>query len=462
MGNCPRAAKLTTTGELRRHRGLDPRTVDMFGNIPSHWENRRIKNICRFAYGDTLIGESRNQGPVPVYGSNGRVGFHDTSNTQSPCVVIGRKGSYGKVNFVGRPVFAIDTTYFVDRRFTSANLRWLFYLLGALNLDATSRDAAVPGLGRDDVYRRYVPLPPFPEQRAIARYLDYVDGQIQRYIRSKERLIGLLEEQKRAGINQAVTRGLDPDVPLKPSGVEWLRDIPAHWEVRRLHTIATVKPSNVDKHVNEDEAPVHLCNYVDVYKNDEITIDIPFMAATAKPEEIEKFQLKKDDVLITKDSETWDDIGVPALVAESMPNVICGYHLAVLKPTRAMLGGYLAWSVRGDPVAYQFHVVAKGVTRYGISRPGLQSVRVPTPPIEEQRAIFDYVKSFAKGVEVSVLSAKRQIELIKEYRTRLISDVVTGKLDVREAAAKLPGDLGEDELLEPSGDLERLETAKIR
>ena len=231
--------KLTTTGELRRHRGLDPRTVDMFGNIPSHWENRRIKNICRFAYGDTLIAESRNQGPVPVYGSNGRVGFHDTSNTQSPCVVIGRKGSYGKVNFVGCPVFAIDTTYFVDRRFTSANLRWLFYLLGALNLDATSRDAAVPGLGRDDVYRRYVPLPPLPEQRAIARYLDYMDGRIQRYIKAKERLIELLEEQKRAVINQAVTRGLDPDVPLKSSGVELLGDIPAHWEVRRLKFLAT-------------------------------------------------------------------------------------------------------------------------------------------------------------------------------------------------------------------------------
>ena len=105
-----------------------------------------------------------------------------------------------------------------------------------------------------------IPLPPLPEQRAIARYLDYVDSRIQRYIRAKERLIELLEEQKRAVINQAVTRGLDPDVPLKPSGVEWLGDVPAHWEVSRLHTISKVNPSNVDKHVYENEAPVHLCN----------------------------------------------------------------------------------------------------------------------------------------------------------------------------------------------------------
>ena len=302
--------------------------------------------------------------------------------------------------------------------------------------------------------QQLLPLPSLPEQRAIARYLDHMDRRIQRYIEAKERLIELLEEQKRVVINQAVTRGRDPDVRLKPSGVERLGDVPAHWEVRRLHTIAKVTPSNVDKHVNDNESPVHLCNYVDVYKNYEITDDLPFMAATAAPQEIEKFQLKKDDVLITKDSETWDDIGVPALVAESMPNVLCGYHLAVLTPTSAMLGGFLAWSIRSDPVAYQFHVVAKGVTRYGISRPGLQSIRVPTPPIDEQRAIFEHVKSSVKNIDASRATAYRQIDLIKEYRTRLIADVVTGKLDVREAAADLPDEMDEDELsdrLEPAG-----------
>ena len=186
--------------------------------------------------------------------------------------------------------------------------------------------------------------------------------------------------------------------------------------------------------------PFTCATYVDVYKNDEITSDLPFMAATAKAEEIRKFHLKKGDVLITKDSETWDDIGVPALVAESMPNVLCGYHLAVLRPKESVLGGFLAWSVRSDPIAYQFHIVAKGVTRYGISRPGLQSVRVPMPPIEEQRAIFDHIKSMARDVDASISGALRQIELMKEYRARLIADVVTGKLDVRDAAANLPED----------------------
>ncbi len=366
---------------------------------------------------------------------------------------IGVSDSDGK----GSPVYSVctpkphsDPYYFAYLLREMARRGWIQALAKGIRERSTD-------FRYSEFAQQHLPLPPLAEQRAIAKYLDYIDRRIQRYIEAKERLIGLLEEQKRAVINQAVTRGLDPDVPLKASGVEWLGDVPAHWEVRRLHTIANVTPSNVDKHVNEDETVVQLCNYVDVYKNDEIDGALPFMTATAKTVEIEKFQLKCDDVLVTKDSETWDDIGVPALVAESLPNVLCGYHLAVLRPKPMMLGGFMAWSIRSDPVAYQFHVVAKGVTRYGISRAGLQSIRVPIPPIEEQRRIFDYVKSFAKGVESSTANAIRQIELIKEYRTRLVADVVTGKLDVREAVAELP----DEEEMVRSGDQHDFELAEV-
>ena len=300
--------------------------------------------------------------------------------------------------------------------------------------------SAQPGLSASFTKSLIVNLPPLPEQRAIAKYLDYMDRRIQRYIRAKERLIELLEEEKRAVINHAVTRGLDPDVRLKPSGVEWLGDVPAHWEVRRLHTIASVTPSNVDKHVNDDELPVRLCNYVDVYKNDEITSELPFMGATAKPDEIRRFHLEKNDVLITKDSETWDDIGVPALVTETMQDVLCGYHLAVLRQTEGVTGEFLAWCLRSKAVSYQFHVVAKGVTRFGISRAGLQSVNVPVPSRAEQSAICLHLRNVCEAIDHSDRAARKEIELMKEYRTRLIADAVTGKLDVREAAASLPDD----------------------
>ena len=119
-----------------------------------------------------------------------------------------------------------------------------------------------------------------------------------------------------------MTADLNPYPTMKDSGNDWLGAVPQHWEVRRLRTIAELRVSNVDKHTKDNETPVRLCNYVDVYKNDRISEDIEFMQATATPDEIERFRLDADDVLITKDSETWDDIGVPALVTYSADDLI--------------------------------------------------------------------------------------------------------------------------------------------
>ncbi len=129
--------------------------------------------------------------------------------------------------------------------------------------------------------RLLVPLPPRPEQTAIVRYLDHVGERIGRYIGAKERLIALLKERRQAIIDRAVTRGLDPNAPMKPTGIAWMLEAPAHWEVRRLQNVADMRVSNVDKHAREGEDPVRLCNYVDVYKNDYIDDQMKFMKATA-------------------------------------------------------------------------------------------------------------------------------------------------------------------------------------
>ena len=282
-------------------------------------------------------------------------------------------------------------------------------------------------------------VPPLPEQIAIIHYLDQADKRIRRYVSSKERLIELLEEYRQAIIHHAVTRGLDPDVRLKSSGVEWLGDVPAHWEVRRLQQVVTMKVSNVDKHIKEAELPVRLCNYVDVYKNDRITESMLFMQATATTGEIERFRLELGDVLITKDSEVWNDIGVAALVEYSARDLVCGYHLALLRPIKAVLNGaYLFRSLQSSTIAYQFHISANGVTRYGLSRGGIKSALLPIPPLTEQAAIVAYLDKTTADIDTAIDRARREIELLGEYRTRLIADVVTGKVDVREAVADLP------------------------
>ncbi len=223
---------------------------------------------------------------------------------------------------------------------------------------------------------------------------------------------------------------LQPYSAYKPSGVEWLGDVPDHWEVKRLRNVVNMRVSNVDKHVKADEEPVRLCNYVDVYKKDYVNKQMDFMQATATADEIERFRLEKDDVLITKDSEAWDDIGVPALVTEPAPDLISGYHLALLRPrTDELVGGYLLRALQSKSLAYQFHIEAKGVTRYGLAHDSIKSVWLPLPPFSEQIAIDCYLDYTDRCIRRYVSSRERLIELLEEYRQAVIHHAVTRGLD---------------------------------
>ena len=287
-------------------------------------------------------------------------------------------------------------------------------------------------------------FPPLSEQTAIVRFLDYAERRIRRYIRAKQRLVALLHEQKQAIIQQAVTGQIDvstgrPYHAYKDSGVEWLGKVPQHWEIHRLGNLAEMRISNVDKHTQQDERLVRLCNYVDVYKNDYIRPSMKLMRASATKDEIVRFHLVPGDVLITKDSEAWNDIAVPALVVESADNLVSGYHLALLRPFANLLtGGYLLRAIQSSGVKSQFHVQANGVTRYGLSQGAIKSVRLPVPPVVEQTAIVRFLDHTTANIDAAVGSSHREIDLLDECRTRLIADVVTGKLDVREVASSMP------------------------
>lgn len=314
------------------------------------------------------------------------------------------------------------------------------YLVSSKGVGSIQRNLYWPHLKRATVA-----IPPVDEQVRIAKVVKSKTAQINKFIRNKRRFIELLKEQKQNVINQAVTRGLDPKVKFKPSGVEWIGDIPEHWDARRLRTLAAVRASGVDKNTNEDEVPVMLCNYVDVYKNDRITAAIDFMKATATPEEIRAFELKAGDVIITKDSESWDDIAIPTFVPETIPGVVCAYHLALIRPFSGEIEGeFLFRAFSSDPVADQFRIAATGVTRFGLAQGAIKGAFFPLPPLEEQRAIIAHINEKCAEISLAISRAEREIELMREYRARLISDVVTGQVDVR--GIEVP-EVAEDELL---------------
>jgi type I restriction enzyme S subunit len=344
----------------------------------------------------------------------------------------------------------VSPAYVVARPYEGTDTRYFSYLF---RIDAymAEIDGYSRGIVKDrnrlywDDFKRMPSCYPLPEeQAAIANYLDANAVLVRKFIRNRRRLIDALNEQKQAIINEVVTRGLDKNVKLKPSGVDWLGDLPEYWEVRRLRNVAELRVSNVDKHTKEGETPVRLCNYTDVYKNSVITSDMPFMRATATPDEIHAFRLQVGDVVITKDSEEWLDIGVPALIAQTSDDLVCGYHLAILRPKpQVATGGFLAYAMRCRGVTLQLSLAANGVTRYGLSHGAIKAISVPVPPVDEQEPIAQYIDQATATLNKAIHGANQEIDLIREYRTRLIADAVTGKLDVRHLAPP-PGNLEEE------------------
>ena len=312
---------------------------------------------------------------------------------------------------------------------------FLFYLLYNEPLRSIGKNFMTSAVGLKRVPTEYVenfqvPIPTYQEQTQIANFLDRKTGQIDELIRVKERRIELLQEQRTALINQAVTKGLDPDVGMKPSSVEWIGEIPKHWEINRLKYVAKILPSNVDKHIYPDEIQVKLCNYTDVYYNDYITVDSVLEKGSCNEREFTKFVLRKGDVIITKDSETPDDIGVPTFVKDNLDNVVCGYHLTMIRPL-VCRGEFIFRFIQSDRTRRYFEVNSNGITRYGLGKASIENLLLPIPPDSEQRQIADFLNQKTKQIDELIVAELRKIELLKEYRQSLISEAVTGKIDVR-------------------------------
>ena len=252
--------------------------------------------------------------------------------------------------------------------------------------------------------RAVSPLPPLPEQRAITRYLDRADDRIQRYIAAKERLVQSLTEYRQALINQAVTRGLDLDVPLKPSGIDWLGDVPAHWEIRRLKTLCRMKSGEgitAESIEETGEYPVYGGNGLRGYAS----------------------------------SYTHD--GAYALIGRQ--GALCG-NIHVVRGRFWASEHAVAATLRDGYDVDWFGAIltAMNLNQYAISaaQPGLSVERImnlalPVPPKPEQKRIAGHITHAADRTDVAIATTRRQIELMREYRARLHSAVVTGRIDVR-------------------------------
>ena len=231
---------------------------------------------------------------------------------------------------------------------------------------------------------------------------------------------------------------------------EAYRELPPGWKLEKLKFFASIRSSNVDKTISRGEEPVRLCNYTDVYYHDRITADMDFMEGSATEAEIERFRLKQGQVIITKDSEAWDDIGIPAFVTEDIPNVLCSYHLSVFEPGPELDGGFLAWLCRAEPLNDQFKLAANGVTRYGVGQYPMKNAFIALPPLDAQRRITRFLDEKTGRIDGLIEKKRALMDRLAEKRQALITQAVTRGLNpdaggmtkvpdgVREAYRDLP------------------------
>ena len=444
-------------GNLGPYSGMKDSGSEWLGDVPEHWEIRMLSQVGRFSKGGGGSKEDELPSGVPCvrYGDLYTTHDHFIHKSRS-CVSEERAREYTTIRF-GDVLFAGSGETIEEIGKSAVNLmqadvccggdvivfrpnhpvdaRYLGY---AADCRPAARQKAAMGRGITVMHiygnqLKYLTLafPPVTEQTAIVRFLDHADRRIQRYIRAKRELIALLEEQKQAIIHQAVTGQIDvrtgrPYPAYKPSGVEWLGDVPRHWAIRRARYIFR----EIDKR-SQDGSEQHL--------------SMSQRLGLVPSQLVENRTLVSENYAGGKLCRTGDlvlnrlkaHLGV---FARAQQSGVISADYTVLRANRGSEAEYFEELLRSPSCRGELRIRAKGIVEgfWRLYTDDLYDIYLPLPPEEEQRSIVRWIETVGARIKRSSASGNREIVLLYEYRTRLIADVVTGKIDVREAAAELP------------------------
>jgi type I restriction enzyme S subunit len=450
-------------------------SIPWLTSIPAHWRIVRSKGLFsarteRARQDDEQLSATQAYGVIPQKDFESRVGRKVVRITQH----LGKRAHVERDDFVismrsfqgglerAWAQGCIRSSYVVLKPSCEAQVGYFAHLFKSLDyiraLQATSnfiRDGQDLNLHNFSLVD--LPLPPQDEQIAIAKCLDHANRKIDGFVRAKRKLIGLLNEQKQAIIHRAVTRGLDPDVPLKPSGIPWLGDIPAHWELPKVkqcaRTISKGTTPSTEGRAILEAGPVRFLKAENISAG-RIT-DKPFCFIDEETNRvIRRSQLAENDILFVIAGAT---LGKTAVVPSGVLPANTNQAVAFIRPNCRVVPRFLELWLQSARIKELIWLNAVQSAQPNLSMADLGNFVTPRPPRDEQQQILDFVKEATKPMSDAIARTEREIALMQEYRTRLTADIVTGKLDVREAAAKLP-DLPAEAAAESSADDEMDDT----
>ncbi len=433
--------------------------VEWLGEIPAHWEVKRVRQAASQVTDGAHISPDRSSPDFPFVSTvdmtGGSIDFGGCLRTSATSYAYmkrtgctPRRGDvlFSKDGTVGTTAVVTD-----DREFAVASSlviispdprqmdpRWLDYWLNSAfvrdGLDLLLSGAALRRISVAKVGRLLLILPPEKnEQRAIVAFLDKETAWIDALLAKKEHLIELLQEKRTALITRAVTKGLDPNVPMKDSGVEWLGEIPAHWEVKRLKAICGLQTGltlgkNYEGRSLVPRPYLRVANVQDGY------LALDDIAEVEVPEkDVTRYELRDGDVLMTEGGD-FDKLGRGYVWEGQIAGCLHQNHIFAVRPLRSLLMSrfLVLASVSGYGRAYFTATSKQSTNLASTNSTKLRNFPMPVPSLRAQEEIVSGVDRETVRLEALSEKAREAIEQLKELRTALISAAVTGKIDVRE------------------------------
>ena len=437
------------------------------GEIPTHWSVQRAKTVfgCIDVRsengGEELLTVSSERGIVPRRSASVTMFKAASYQGHKLCwpgdLVINSLWAWARGLGVSRYHGIVSTAYSVYRLRDGNDFEpdFIHELLRSVpfhwELFVRSKGVWISRLQLNNSAFLDAPLvkPPKDEQLAIVRFLRYEDVRIKRLIRAKQKLITLLEEEKQVIIYTAVTRGIDPSVQLKKSGVHWLAEVPEHWEVKPLKYLVpqvtvgiVVQPARL--YVDSGIPCLRSLNISSGSIKDE---DVVFISKESNVQN-RKSQIFAGDIVVVRTGQA----GVAAIVTPDFDGSNC-IDLLIIRKSKNLLSEYILTFLNSWPARTDVKFRSVGAIQAHYNTGTLANLVVPVPPLTEQRMILDDLAARLTPIAQSTRIAQREIEFLRELRARLIADVVTGKLDVREVASGLPEDIAEAETLDEFNEL---------
>ena len=406
--------------------------------VPNDWEVKKLEDVVskrrKITYGIVVPGPYEPNGNLMIRAKDYSFGWqpiesiyrvsdkmhqsYKRSQVRKGDVLLTIVGSIGNTAIVPEGLEGANITQQTARLSFDEHDANFFYSImsseiGKKEIYRYAKSGVQPSLNLADIAKFKIPVPPFPEQQKIAKILSTWD----KAISTTECLIENSTQQKKALMQQLLTgkkRLLDNEG----------KRFEGEWSDNHLHEVAKIIVSPVNKKTVEGEIPVELCNYTDVYYNIRITNSLEFMKATAKQSEIDRYTLQVGDVIITKDSETPGDIAIPALVSEDLGGVVCGYHLAIIRPNKKLLeGAFLNYLLSMPETRYYFFTLANGATRFGLSIGSINNAHFSLPPLKEQQKIATVLTNADKEIEL----LEQQLANLQQEKKALMQVLLTGK-----------------------------------